>query len=118
MKKLFLLLIPLMLLGAGCFSSSDADKLELVTISTGEALILVNDFSFVPSNLTIRKGDTIRFLNEGSNEHKPVFDDDTTLTPSQALVNQGYWNITLNSRGSWSYHDELNENIVGTIVVK
>ena len=112
------LLLSTVLFGAGCFTHADADQFGKVRNAAGEAVILINETGFVPQTLTIRKGDPIRFLNEGREEHKPIFDANPELTSSEPLATLDSWSLTLKNRGEWAYHDELNPDFKGLIIVK
>jgi plastocyanin len=78
---------------------------------------------FSPSVVTIRQGQTVKFVNDSgqgywpaSNPHPihtdyPGFDAGNTVQPG------GSWSFTFDRVGRWGYHNHLSPETKGTIVV-
>jgi len=103
-----------------------------------ENVVIYTNSGYLPSTLTIKKGETVTFKNQSSNnmwtaseahpthrlyndtsldEHCPdttgtVFDACKGFPPEQS------WSFTFNKEGAWKYHDHLNPGDTGTIVVE
>lgn len=102
-----------------------------VDISTGLNVIEITSSGFAPSTLTISKGDAVTFTNRDTEEHWPAsaihpthqiypesggcigskFDACHGLAPGES------WSFIFNEVGSWGYHDHLDVNLKGKIVV-
>jgi plastocyanin len=79
---------------------------------------------FSPSSLTVQSGDTVTFENTSdedkwpaSNVHPthelyPEFDAKNAVLPGES------YSFTFERTGSWGYHDHLNPELQGTIVVE
>lgn len=80
---------------------------------------------YSPQNLTIKKGDTINFVNN-SNTRKmwPASDNHPSHTIySEFDANKGYntgetYSFTFNNAGTWGYHDHLRSSCEGTITIQ
>lgn len=78
---------------------------------------------FVPQNVHIKKGDTVKFVNQtktpfwpASNSHPshgiyPEFDPRVQIAPGDS------WSFTFNKVGNWGYHDHMAASMQGRIVV-
>lgn len=78
---------------------------------------------FVPQSVHIKKGDTIRFVNEtgtpfwpASNSH-PSHGTYSEFDPQKPIPADGSWSFTFNRVGSWGFHDHMAAGVQGTIVV-
>ena len=107
-------------------------------VVTGGNVVTLTDGGYVPSTLTIKKGDTVTFKNESSvamwtasamhpahtgysgtslSEHCP----DAANTSFDAC--RGYqpgesWSFTFNKVGSWGYHNHLSPSQWGKVIVE
>lgn len=79
---------------------------------------------FSPANITIKKGDTVRFKNNSNsrdmwpatNKH-PQHDEYSEFDSKQGIGSGGTYSFTFTKTGSWGYHDHLKPNCGGTITV-
>lgn len=78
---------------------------------------------FSPSQVTVKKGDTITIKNESSttvqiqsNVH-PIHTDNEELNIGEIAAGQSK-SFTVNKVGSWGYHNHLDPTQTGTIVVR
>ena len=69
----------------------------------GGNVVKITDNGFEPSTLTIKSGDTVRFENDSSDDAWPA----SNVHPTH-----------LTKVGSWGYHNHLEPDTQGTIVVK
>jgi plastocyanin len=95
-------------------------------------------FWFSPRTLTIRAGDTVRFINQGTENHWPASNQHPThkIYPGSDIKKCGSpeenrifdacgplgpgesYSFTFTQRGNWHYHDHLRASLGGTIVVE
>jgi plastocyanin len=79
---------------------------------------------YSPVNLTIKKGDTVRFVNDSTKKMWPAsdnhpshtkyseFDSDGSIDPG------GTYSFTFTKTGAWGYHDHQRSSCSGTITVQ
>jgi len=101
-------------------------------------VINITDSGFNPGEVTINSGDTVRFVNQGSQAHWPasavhpvhelypgsgiskcgtdqalfIFDACRGLSSGESF------SFMFNAKGSWPYHDHLNPSLKGKIIVQ
>lgn len=100
---------------------------------TFDALVSFTGSAFNPQVTTIKKGQTVRFINNGTTDVWPAsavhpthsaypektasdclgsaFDACRGLKPGES------WDFTFNDVGTWGFHDHLHSRITGQIVV-
>ena len=87
------------------------------------AVITYNGSLFSPSQGTVNKGDTITVKNESStivdfeSDVHPIHTDNPELNVGEIAPGQSK-SFTVNTVGSWGYHNHLNETQTGTIIVR
>ncbi|MEK7138627.1 MAG: hypothetical protein AAB799_00405 [Patescibacteria group bacterium] len=106
--------------------------------SVSENVIMYSDSGYAPSTLTIKVGELVTFKNAGSKmmwtasamhpSHKAYPGTDIALCGTQMMVPmfdacKGYgqgesWMFKFNQRGTWKYHNHMEINHYGTIVVE
>ncbi len=109
-------------------------EVEPVGDNPFEALVSYTESGFSPASVTIKRGQTVRFVNNAGRETWPAsafhpthgvypeksgsdclgssFDACRGLKPGE------FWEFTFNTVGSWKYHDHLSASKTGTIVVQ
>jgi len=84
----------------------------------------MNNNTFNPSNLTINKGDTVKFVNDDDVSHWPASSPHPTHTTypefdsSRPIAAGGSWSFTFTYVGAWSYHCHLHPSMSGFITVQ
>jgi len=107
-----------------------------ITNASTSATVTYNGTSFSPTNVTIKQGGTVNFINKSvnpmwvaSNPHPFHTDYDSTNKQTHCVA--GYagpkpfdecssgasFSFTFSKIGFWGYHDHLNGNATGTVVV-
>lgn len=87
------------------------------------ATITYTNSGFSPEKITVKSGDMISVKNDSSrplefsSDPHPVHTDDPELNQSVLEPGQSQ-SFTLTTKGTWGYHDHLNEINTGTIVVE
>jgi plastocyanin len=90
----------------------------------GENVVKITDEGFDPATLTVASGDTVTFENESSDDSWPASDVHPThqLYPGfdakKPLLPGDSYSFTFTKAGSWGYHNHLEPDVKGTIVVE
>jgi plastocyanin len=84
----------------------------------GAATKTINIFGsgFSPKSATITEGDTVTWVNRDNANHQILADKGQFVSPI-LRPNQRY-SFTFNAAGTYTYKDELNRKLAGTIIVK
>jgi plastocyanin len=118
-KKIFVLVLILVIAAAILFLRSE-DRPEIEPAAT----ISITENGFIPYEVTIRKGDSVRFINDGedgyvwpasdlhpTHELYPEFDPREPVGPGDS------WTFTFERAGTWKMHDHLKSRSRGSIIV-
>jgi plastocyanin len=87
-------------------------------------LVEITDSGFEPSTLTVNSGDTVTFENDSSDDAWPASDVHPThqeypgFDAKKPLLPGESYKFTFTKTGSWGYHNHLEPDVEGTIVVK
>ncbi len=79
---------------------------------------------FFPKTLTIKKGDTVRFVNNSDESMWVTSNPDTTLSDisefdsKKSYESNSIFTYTFTKIGTWNYHNRENSSVEGTIIVK
>ncbi len=143
-KTLSLLLLVGIILFAGCTAQYENQAVTKVTSTYTNAaeqteyIIEITSAGFNPTVLRVKRGDTVTFVNKDSNVHWPASDihpthtvydetslsehcpntDGTAFDSCYGLQEEEKFSFKFDKSGSWKYHDHLNPNYIGTIVVE
>lgn len=80
------------------------------------------DAGFVPRELKITHGQSIKFVNKSSGAMR-IFSDDTSnakateLNQSKAIGKGGVYTFNFIYEGVWNYHNQLDESKRGSVIV-
>lgn len=74
------------------------------------------DNGFTPNTLTVSNGTVVRFVNN-SNQQMWIIADNSTFDMGQSVSRNGSYEYRFTSTGEWWYHNKLNQNQKGKIVV-
>ena len=113
--SVLLLVFCALLVGCGGGGSSS---------SGGDNVVDMKADSFDPATLTIKVGDTVEFRNESGEDKWPASNVHPTheLYPGfdaqKSILEGDSYEFTFDRAGRWGYHDHLNPDIQGTIVVE
>ncbi|HEY7147894.1 MAG TPA: cupredoxin domain-containing protein [Gaiellaceae bacterium] len=103
---------------AGCGGGGGGDS------DSGGNVVKFTDNGFEPSTLTINSGDTVKFENDSSDDFWPASNVHPThlLYPGfdakKPILSGDSYSFTFTKVGSWGYHNHLEPDVQGTIVVK
>ena len=102
------------------------------------ALVSYTNNGFEPTTITIRKGETVRFVNQagsgmwvGSDNHPThtLYDgtstnehcgdiNTTSFDTCRALMAGEFWEFTFDKVGEWGYHNHIRARDTGTVIVE
>src|SRR3954451_14005577 len=89
---------------------------DTVTTAATPAVIVIKDFAFSPSALTIAPGTTVTWVNEDESPH--TIADNGKAFRSAALAANDRFSLTFGQPGVFVYHRTMHPMMVGKIVVK
>ena len=85
--------------------------------------VVRNEPGYQPSELTINRGDTVRFINRSGTHHWPASDLHPThgiypdFDSRRAIADGEVWEFSFDKKGEWKFHDHLRANLRGVITV-
>jgi plastocyanin len=85
------------------------------TTASKKVKITITDTDFSPSTVSITKGTTVTFVNDGQGVHWPQsseFDSKHVMQTGETFSYQ------FSKVGEFTYEDHLNDSLKGTIIVK
>ena len=107
MKKLLLPLVAIVALAVGAAPATPA--------ATVTKTVQIKRSAFSPSTVTIKTGDTIRWVNTDTQNHQVVSNNGSFVSP--ILAPGKVYKHTFNFSGTYRYHDGLNPSIKGVVKV-
>jgi plastocyanin len=96
---------------------------EIVTPpATGAVTVIIKDFSFQPSEITVKIGTTVTWKNQDSAPHIVASDPHPTHTDlpglsSETLSSGGEYSFTFDKLGDFGYHCHLHPSMKGRVKV-
>ena len=107
MKKLLLPLVAVSVLVVGAAPATSA--------ATVTKTVQIKRTGFSPASLTIKAGDTVRWINSDTRNHQVVSNNGTFVSP---ILGPGRaFSYQCQAAGTYHYHDGLNPALKGTVVV-
>ncbi|MDB4978100.1 MAG: plastocyanin [Candidatus Peribacteria bacterium] len=78
--------------------------------------VSIQNFSFQPQTITVRRGSTLTWTNQDSASHTVTRDaSDGPMSPT--LSSGQSYSYTFNSTGTFTYHCSIHPDMHGTVVV-
>ncbi|MDD5133104.1 MAG: cupredoxin domain-containing protein [Candidatus Nanoarchaeia archaeon] len=105
--------IPILLVLSLLFLGGCAEKTGMVTAETIK--VEVSDAGYSPAEVTINIGDTISWVNMGTNAHTITTKDrylDLSAYPNQIVTK------TFDKTGTYEYYCKMHPNMKGTVIVQ
>jgi plastocyanin len=107
MKKLLIPFVAVAALAVGASPATPA--------STATATVQIKRSSFVPQTVTIKTGDTVRWVNSDTQNHQVVSNNGSFVS---AILGPGkVYTHRFNAAGTYRYHDGLNAAVRGVVKV-
>jgi plastocyanin len=134
MKKIVVLGLGLILIAAACNKTTQTDNNPTNTYTyqtpaaggteqTSVEEVSMTQAGFEPATLTVRKGTTVVFKNNGTtaiwpaSAPHPTHTDYPEFDPRKGIKAGESWSFTFEKVGEWKYHDHLNASKFGKVVV-
>ena len=117
-KKLTLLLSALLLVVTSFFFNVNPAAAETYEVKMGSDNGMLQ---FVPSTLTVKAGDTVKWVNNKMSPHNVVFDDSSLKSHKQLVFSPGEsYETTFKEAGEYAYYCEPHRGagMMGKIVVQ
>ena len=92
--------------------------LALTTAAAGapQAQIVIKDFMFGPTSVTVKSGTTVTWVNRDDEPH--TLASDSGLWRSGALDTGGEFHFTFDTPGTYHYVCTIHPRMLGTIIVE
>jgi plastocyanin len=110
---------------AGCSSGSNAGASTPASAAAppaaasapagGTAAVAIKDFVFTPATIQAKVGETISWTNQDSTAHTVTLDDKSV--DSGNVATNATYSHAFTAAGSYPYHCEIHQQMVGTITV-
>lgn len=88
------------------------------------ATVSISDTDFTPEKLVVKSGTTVVFTNNGQALHWPASDPHPAHTvlagfdAKKGLATGESYSFTFSKAGTWGFHDHLNVQLKGSVVVE
>lgn len=117
MKRYFILgiLVLTVALLSACSPRNSTSSSLLTTPAAGNTVV-ISDFSFSQSSLTVKVGSTVTWVNEDRVTHSIT--SDTGVFQSDNLPAGGSFSYTFNQMGTFPYHCSPHPFMKGSIIVQ
>ena len=83
----------------------------------GSESIMISDFKFVPSELRIKKGTIVTWVNRDNSTHTLASDSGAEID-SQPLSQSQRYEHTFDNAGTYDYHCKNHPSMIGKIIVE
>lgn len=117
-KKLSILFSTLLLVAASFFVTSNPAMAETYEVKMGSDTGMLK---FVPETITVKEGDTVKWVNNKMAPHNAVFDSDAVKSHKNLVFSPGEsYETTFDEAGTYSYYCEPHRGagMVGKVVVQ
>jgi plastocyanin len=106
-------------MAAGCSSYQTSPVTTAPTTSTaGGNTIVIKNFAFDPSSLTVKSGTAVKWTNQDGASHAIVSDTGSPATfSSDSLSTGASYSFTFTQPGTYTYHCSIHPSMKGTIIV-
>jgi plastocyanin len=79
--------------------------------------VKIENFTFSPIAITVKKGTTVTWTNKDSTAHTVTADKGEQGPASGSLQQGGTYAFTYNTVGTFAYHCNFHANMTGTVIV-
>jgi plastocyanin len=112
-------LLILSCMAAGCTSSQAPPATAAPTTSTtGGNTVVIKNFAFDPSSLTVKSGAVVKWTNQDGASHAIVSDTGSPVAfSSDSLASGASYSFTFTQPGTYTYHCSIHPSMKGTIIV-
>lgn len=89
---------------------------DITRAPEGTVLVRMADNVFQPETVTVRRGASVRWTNEGAVAHTVV--SDTGLWQSDLLSPTWWFEVRFDEPGTFDYHCSVHDGMTGTVIVE
>lgn len=100
-----------LVVASACSSDDDGGSGETVTVT-------VKDMEFDPASVTIKPGDTVKWVWDASLPHDVVSDDGAPVAYNSELMTEGEYTFTYDDAGTYGYHCTPHPTMTGEVIVE
>jgi len=86
------------------------------TSASADVPVTINNFHFMPPDITIPAGTTIRWTNQDGPTHTVTSDMAGTFDSGSLAPNTSF-SVTFNTPGTFAYHCEIHPTMMGKVIV-
>jgi plastocyanin len=106
-------------MAAGCSSYQTSPVTTAPTTSTsGGNTVVIKNFAFDPSTLTVKSGTVVKWTNQDGASHAIVSDTGSPAAfSSDSLSTGASYSYTFTQPGTYTYHCSIHPSMKGTIIV-
>jgi len=104
---------------AGCSSYQTLPATAAPTTSAGGGnTVVIKNFAFDPSQLTVKTGTVVKWVNQDGAPHTIVSDTGSPAAfSSDSLSSGASYTFTFTQPGTYTYHCSIHPSMKGTIMV-
>ena len=85
--------------------------------SSASNKVTITNFSFSPTDVTVKKGTTVTWTNNDSVQHTVTVDSGDDGPKSQPRASGQTYSFTFNDEGTFNYHCTFHPEMHGTVTV-
>ena len=97
-------------------SATSTTSTPAVGTPTGETVVTITSFGYVPQEVTINAGETVRWISRDLAAH--TITSDSALFDSPILNTSESFRMTFTAHGTYRYFSKPDPSIAGTVIVK
>lgn len=98
-------------------NSQDNNQDKSSQTPTSTNAVTIQNFAFLPGDITVKKGTTVTWTNKDSTTHT-VSETDGRKGPSSGNLNPGgTYSFTFNEAGTFKYRCDIHPDMLGTVTV-
>lgn len=110
-----IVMMMLLLLTAAC-NKPEAQNQIPPTPAVVEVQII--DFKFVPEQITVKAGTTVRWINKEKRQYHSVLFEGLNFTESEYLFPDDTYEMTFNDKGIFTYRCGPHPRMLGSVTVE
>jgi plastocyanin len=84
---------------------------------TATSSVSIENFAFMPPDITVKKGTSVTWTNNDSTAHTVTEVDSQNGPKSEQLENGEKYSFTFDTAGTFHYHCSIHPNMLGTVTV-
>jgi plastocyanin len=120
-------IVILVIIGVVLFLNYKSSNSHVATVTdqtTAAAQVNISASGFVPATISVKSDQDVEWLNQDSKPHVVASDpyptDNTLagLNSEQSITSGASYNYIFKTPGIYTYHDNLNPSLKGTVIVQ